>query len=397
MVKLLGPLVRIKNKIVGRIKAYFQKGVYLVQITEKDKEIEALLEKLREVQAENAKLQAKLREYEKQKEQEKEEKKIIKDVLRWERERKRYETPERVYLIPFAEEDGKLKPVKLKVRFLNHTKLIDADAIVMEDTEDGYTTFTWGSKLGKKIVPLKRWLPDFYSLFLHQINLTKQMIGGIIDTPFDLTKDGKLVVKLFKVASNPSNNPGPKEKGKKKKQQEKEVEVVPMSEQERKYYEDVIANLQDRIGQLKHMLEKKQEENIKLRTKLADLELSESAARQLARENSARLVQLAKEMTELTRLVSSVLAVYDEATIDSILHQKEKIPLIRKIDELRRLVDKYETKGVEAVAEDRAFDRIERGIDLSLKVGKVTTEQLRDTIDSLRGLPRSPKKEEKGE
>lgn len=393
-------LGKIKDKIIGKIKSWFHPGIYLVDVPE-DKVDAALRQENIRLKAEIAKLRAEIRELKKERNVKKEEEKIIKEAKKKEEIETIKKLRSRVILVPYIyDERGRLTQAKLKVRFLNNTRTVESNAIVMEDTDDGYSVFTWGVRRGDSILPLKKWFPDFYSMFKNNINIAKQIVSGIVDTPLDITKNGNIVLKLFKIEApepEPEPEPEPKKKKKNKKKEGNPNPGIPLSEQERKEYEDVIATLQQKISGLREELRREKEKVVKLQSKIADLELAEHAANRMAIDANSRLVQLVEQAMKMQELVTGALTLLSEAKIDSVLHQKEKMALIAELEAVREQLGKLRVLGQERVAKEAAYEEIERALDIAAKSGRSTTAQFTETIEALRGLGiKKKEKEEKG-
>ncbi|RLJ06320.1 MAG: hypothetical protein DRP16_05290, partial [Candidatus Aenigmatarchaeota archaeon] len=195
----------------------------------------------------------------------------------------------------------------------------------------------------------------------------------------------------------PEPEPEPKKKKKNKKKEGNPNPGIPLSEQERKEYEDVIATLQQKISGLREELRREKEKVVKLQSKIADLELAEHAANRMAIDANSRLVQLVEQAMKMQELVTGALTLLSEAKIDSVLHQKEKMALIAELEAVREQLGKLRVLGQERVAKEAAYEEIERALDIAAKSGRSTTAQFTETIEALRGLGiKKKEKEEKG-
>lgn len=212
----------------------------------------------KKLQAENAELKARLlkkeaKEEAKKKEREQEylERQVVKSVLK-QREEKKKSDKERALKLKFA--DLPKNPTFFLKSNRGYGELL---GVYLQETEDG--SLLWYPWLGHNGKNVRFSIPagSFQEWFKEDIGLVSQIRGGKVDSNFDITKNGKAVLKAPMFIAD----------GK------EEVRVIDVTDVERKKYEDQIKEWEDKYYELVHHLKEARKKEADYRSDLAEKEM----------------------------------------------------------------------------------------------------------------------------
>ena len=396
-------LEKLKNFILGR--RVIKRETYVTELPpylaeELAKHIDRLREK-RDAQllAENLKLKAMVEKYEEEKKRELEEQKILEQL---EKVKKEKERRERCKILTFKIDELRkyIKPAptfffKDNVPFSPYHKFI---GFVLKQNEDGthyYYPLLRDKKLRKNVIldcPAKR----FEDFFKNDIGIVSQIWGGKVDSNYDITEDGKLVLvkptRRKKILIGKGDNTYEiiaEEDFLKKYQVEKEqdeVDVIDISEERERELELEKKQIEQQRNQLYYELEKAQKREAKYKTALMDAEVELKGNREQLDILKSRIPVFMQKTNEmLKQAIDSQIALQD-----MVVHKRESEELVYSLKEAlreqKKIIEEQLPKDERRIAKDELREDMEFATD--------TFKTLVPGVE-VRKVIKSPEKEEK--
>lgn len=334
------------------------------------------LERNKELEAQNLRMKAKLEEINKEKLREKKEEKIADEIIKFNEMKKLSKYKKTLGLRFYVYGKGKWRPLdKLPTFFLKSDKPLHKIAgAFMEQTDDGYLQWVPWLQYKGKDTSFKKAAPSFKSFFQKNIGIVSQIMGGKVDSNFDIDRYGQPV---FKPPNEYVDYKSPEQK----------IKVINISEQESKRLEDTISIQKDQISQLVGELERTQRIIDKYDSKSLEDGIKRSASEEKAESYASSLITLSEEIPQLARTVGDAMGTASSTRIRQSIAERNTLMLMGALEEkegmLRDMLPKEERDIVKQQIKTDLDDLVL--LQNKLTKGGVTKDDVEKIIRILRG------------